>query len=147
MKRIEWAHAVAEKMPRADSPLVLAADVLGPTVTPVITTGALESSHLLKASAGIHFSTQVQLDQSAPTAIYYVQMVEASSCAVEDAGAVTFLHTPQAVNHTSGTSDNIVFDDAPQPAGFSPGLCVQLSTTRFTLTTAGAYLAVDSSVQ
>jgi uncharacterized protein (DUF1800 family) len=33
MKRIEWAHAVAEKMPRADSPLVLAADVLGPTVS------------------------------------------------------------------------------------------------------------------
>ena len=33
MKRIEWAHAVAEKLPPTDSPLVLAADVLGPTVS------------------------------------------------------------------------------------------------------------------
>ena len=33
MKRIEWAHAVAEKLPPADSPLVLASDVLGPTVS------------------------------------------------------------------------------------------------------------------
>jgi uncharacterized protein (DUF1800 family) len=33
MKRIEWAHAVAEKLPPADSPLMLAADVLGPSVS------------------------------------------------------------------------------------------------------------------
>ncbi|MEJ0067829.1 MAG: DUF1800 family protein [Pseudomonadota bacterium] len=33
MKRIEWAHAVAAKMPRTGSPISLAADMLGPTVS------------------------------------------------------------------------------------------------------------------
>jgi uncharacterized protein (DUF1800 family) len=32
MKRIEWAHAVATRMPRVDQPLALADDVLGPTL-------------------------------------------------------------------------------------------------------------------
>ena len=33
MKRIEWAHIVASRVNREDSPLILAADVLGPTVS------------------------------------------------------------------------------------------------------------------
>jgi uncharacterized protein (DUF1800 family) len=33
MKRIEWAHTVAAKVPHAGAPLQLASDVLGPSVS------------------------------------------------------------------------------------------------------------------
>ncbi len=50
MKRIEWAHTVAARMPRIDAPVSLAADVLGPGVAGE-TTFALE--HAASARDGL----------------------------------------------------------------------------------------------
>jgi uncharacterized protein (DUF1800 family) len=52
MKRIEWAHAVAAKLPQADSPLVLASAVLGPGVS-AETNFAIE--HAASAPDGLAF--------------------------------------------------------------------------------------------
>jgi hypothetical protein len=115
------------------------------TPTPVVTT-SLQSAFVLKSSSGTHLSTSVQIDATAPSATYYVQMVKGSASCPPD-GAVTFLHAPITVVHVLNTPNTVVFNDSGSPAPFTTGLCVDLSSTQFTKTSTGlTYLLVDGSV-
>lgn len=137
--------ALSAKLPAALGPATPAGSlaVVAAKVTPAITASALAASKVIKAAAGIHFSTQVQIDATAPSATYYVQMINAA--ALPSNGAVTHLHAPQTVIHVSGVPDVVVFDDTGAPAAFTTGCVAALSTTQFTLTIGGAYLLVDGS--
>lgn len=116
---------------------------------------SLVTGQVLLANDGTHYSTHVTLDASAPSATYYVQMIQGSATVPADgaiigppsSGVLAFLHTPRTVVHVSGTPDEIVFDDEPG-VGVWTGLWIGLSSTQFTKTQIGtAYLLIDGAVQ
>jgi len=115
------------------------------SIAPVIAT-TLVNQLLIKGSSGKHISTLVQVDATAPTATYYVQMVQGSATCPAD-GAVTFLHVPITVIHVVNTPNTVVFDDTGALASFTTGLCVDLSSSQSTKTSTGlSYILADSSV-
>ena len=117
------------------------------SVTPVLSSG-LVSSFVIKASAGTHLSTFVQVDATATTGTYYVQMFDGTASCPADTTptASNSLHAPITVVHTSGTPDRITFNDVGARAVFLGGLCVVLSSTQFTKTATSAWMLVDASV-
>jgi hypothetical protein len=119
---------------------------------PVSTGGTLVSNFVLRDDGrGIFLSASVQVDATAPTATYYVQLVQGANGINFSNGALpagaTFLAAPRRVEHVSGTTDYVTFDETPDGVSFAGGCSVFLSSTRATKTDAGAYMAVDGSVQ
>jgi hypothetical protein len=117
--------------------------------TGVTSGGALVASLALKTSAGTHLSTTFQLDPTAPTGTYYAQLLAGNAGALPSDGAVTHLHAPIRVVHTSGVLDAPVgWDDTPWgiaiPVG---GAFAVLGSTQFTKTISGAYALIDSGVR
>lgn len=116
-----------------------------------ITTGAvLVAAKVLSQVTGAHLATTVQIDSTAPTALYYVHMIEGNGAnAVPGDGAygagLSFLHAPLAVSHVSGTPDLLTIDDGPGGATVTGGLMVVLSTAQGTKV-AAPYLLVDGVV-
>ncbi len=113
--------------------------------TPASSASALEASHVLKASAGTFRSLFAEIDASAPTATYYVQLLTGSAT-VPDDGAVAFLRPPITVVHVVGTPDYVTFDEGDSGIAFTVGCTACLSSTRFTKTIAGAYGLFAGSV-
>lgn len=99
---------------------------------------ALEASRVIKASAGRLYELMGRVDKTAPTADYWVQILNASSLPAD--GAVTFLDRFKIV-HTNGVDNVFDFTDNFGAYG-SSGLVVCLSTTEFTKTISGAYLSI-----
>lgn len=121
-------------------------------LVPVATTVALVAGKAVSATNGVHYSTAIQIDSTAPSALYYVHFVQGNGAATPAipvdgayAAPASFLHPPIAVKHVSGTPDVFTVDDGPGGATFTGGLCIVLSTTQFTKT-AATYLLTDSVV-
>lgn len=99
---------------------------------------ALEASRVIKASAGRLYELMGRVDKTAPTADYWVLIMNAASLPAD--GAVTLLDHFKIV-HTNGVDNFFDFND-PFGAYGSSGLVVCLSTTEFTKTISGAYLSI-----
>lgn len=134
-----------------DGDLVLAgmaqSGIQNTILTPSIpsSSSVLEASHVIKASGGTFRSLFVQLDPTAPSATYYVQLLTASAVVPPD-GAVTFLRPPQTVIHTNGIADYINFNEGDSGILFTVGCTACLSSTQFTKTISGAYALFSGSV-
>lgn len=117
---------------------------------PIATTTSLVASKVMCATRGVHYVTTVQIDATAPTAIYYVHIVQGNGANVPADGAytspATLLHAPIAWTHTLGTPELFVVNDGLGGARFEGGLCVILSTTQFTKTET-PYMLVDGWVR
>jgi hypothetical protein len=107
----------------------------------------LEASAILRAAAAdaVFVSLLVQVDATAPSGTYYVQLLAAGSLPAD--GAVTHLRPPISVAHTLGTPDLVTFDDCPGGIPCPAGAVAVLSTTQFTKTIAGAYCLFAGSVR
>jgi hypothetical protein len=105
---------------------------------------ALATSKVLKAAAGTFYGASVEIDATAPTATYYILVLDAAALPAN--GAVTSLRSI-SVQHTSTFTDYIEFsDDREAGIAFTTGCVVALSTTRATLTVSGAYLWANGTV-
>lgn len=107
--------------------------------------GVLETSRVVKASAGKLHKAIIQLDSTLASGTYYIQFLNAASLPAD--GAVTHLIDPIAITHGSGTTDQLSFDFAGAEDGMtgiyaSTGIVVVLSTSRATKTIGGAYLTM-----
>lgn len=104
---------------------------------------ALEASAVVKATAGNLYRTFGVIDKSAPTGMYYVLHLNASSLPGD--GAVTHLITPIPVSHTTGTDSS--FDTGHFPFGTyaSTGIVRVLSSTMVTKTITSAYMFATTS--
>lgn len=108
---------------------------------------ALVSSKVIRNKPGTHYSTYATIDASAPTATYWIQLLD--SVSVPANGALTpgvVFHTPRPVAHQNGVPDELTWDDGDQGVRFALGLSIVLSTTQFSKTEAGAYLTFDSEI-
>lgn len=105
---------------------------------------ALESSCVLKASAGTFRSLLVEIDSSAPTGTYYILLMKGSASVPAD-GAVTVLRSLEAA-HTNGTTSIWSLDEGDAGILFTTGCTACLSTTRDTKTEAGDYGRFAGSV-
>lgn len=110
-----------------------------------VSSAALEASRVLKASAGTFISLFVEIDESAPTGTYYVQLGTASATVPAD-GAVTLMRPPITVEHSFGVPDHVTIDEGPGGVTFTVGCWACISTTRFTKTVAGSYALFAGSV-
>lgn len=119
----------------------------GTPATPriAVVSTSYDSSHVIKASAGVHYSSTFRVIAAAPTGVYFAQFL-VGTATLPSNGAVTMLHGPQELVHTLGTSTVGNIDDEPAGVAFPIGLVVALSTTELTLTLAGAYMLVDVSI-
>lgn len=111
------------------------------TVPDVAVSSALEASRQVRTSAGNIFSITGRLDATAPNGTYYVQVLDATSLPTD--GTVTHVCAPRKLVHTNGTDQafEIVFRLGRH---VNTGCFVVLSSTEFTKTIAGAYLALDA---
>ena len=105
---------------------------------------ALETSHVLKATGGTFYEYAARVDSSAPTADYFVQVIDASS--LPSNGAVTMLCGAVKCKHTSGVDDYPFVDIGDEGVVATNGIVIALSTTEFALTIAGAYLSITETV-
>lgn len=103
---------------------------------------ALETSGVVKASAGTLYKVAGRIDSTAPSNTYYLQLINAASVPVD--GAVTLLTAPIKVVFVTGT--DFAFDIDLEVAGIaaSTGIVIVLSTTEFTKTLGGAYLSTTA---
>ena len=101
--------------------------------------GLLESSSVSKASSGNLFKFVARVDRSAPSQIFYLQLLNAASIPAD--GSVTHLFPPIKIDHTTGTDTNIDLDLAPAGLPASTGIVWALSTTEFAKTEAGDYVS------
>lgn len=99
---------------------------------------ALETSAVVKVSAGMLSGYDIRIDSTAPSATYYVQILNSATVPVD--GAVTHLIAPIKVIHTVGFDDYVLVP-WHQAASASAGIAYCLSSTEFTKTLSGAYLS------
>lgn len=118
-----------------------AASRLAPATT--FAQSALAASKIASAVATSLQGCSGWLDSTAPSATYYVQIIDASA-AVTAGGAITKLLESIEIVHTTGAgnSDYWSFNSDIPLGGIaaSTGIVVQLSSTRDTGTLSGAYL-------
>ena len=106
---------------------------------------ALAASFVAKASPGTLYGAVLKLDATAPTATYYLQLINITARPAN--GAVALLPSGcQAIAHVNGIDDEIDFS-AIIGTGIvaSIGVVIALSTTAATLTISGAYLWLRSA--
>ncbi len=108
--------------------------------------GALAASlTVLAASSGNLYGSRLRLDATAPAATYYIQWLD--SGALPGDGAVTHLVAPFKIQHALGVDDYLASDFRTiglNGVHFTAGCFIVLSTSEFTKTIAGAYLAGDA---
>lgn len=109
-----------------------------------IVSSALEASHVISAAACTLRSVSVRLDSTAPTATYYVQVLNSATLPAD--GAVTRLISSEKVQHTLGADDLVTFPVPDGGISASAGVVVVLSSTEFTKTISGAYLSITGVV-
>jgi hypothetical protein len=107
-----------------------------------VTGSALAASYVLKSSPGTFISAACEVDPSAPTATYYLMLLDAASVPTD--GAVTVLAS-LAVDHTNGTRDYPQLSAEQGGIACTAGLVLVLSTTRPSKTAAGSYLWLDGA--
>lgn len=120
----------------------------GPARTSVAST-ALEASHQLRSGAGRICALGGRLDATAPTGVYYIQVIKGNAGALPADGAVTHLLPPGKLDHTNGIDQTFNFTDMIPSEGISVdsnGAFVVLSTTEFTKTIGDPYLSIGGSV-
>lgn len=121
--------------------------VTSPPGSPVIAVrsnvvgSALESNHVLKGGPGTFISYGAEIDPTAPTATYYLLLIDAVS-AVN--GTVTILDS-WGIAHTNGVQDLPQFEASQGGIAFATGCVLALSTTRPALSLAGSYLWLQSA--
>lgn len=98
----------------------------------VVNSTALEASHILKAAAGRFYYARVEIDSTATTGTYYVQLI--NSATVPADGSVTLLIAPIKVHHTNGTTSAVEIDRGLYGVYASSGIVVTVSTTQYTKT-------------
>jgi len=114
---------------------------------------ALEASHVIKIDKGRLKRLAVEIDSTAPTADYYIHVVQGTQGAIPANGALpagaSFLRAPHHVNHVLNTSDQVLLADTSSEDGleFQGGLAIWLSTTLATKTIAGAYMLIDADIR
>ena len=102
---------------------------------------ALEASSVIKASPGNIRKFSGAIDSTAATGKYYLQFINAA--AVPADGVVALLCSPTPIEHTTGEDTPIIINFPENGQNGSTGLVWCLSTTRFTKTIAGAFVAAD----
>lgn len=100
---------------------------------------ALEASTISKASAGFLRSISGRIDSTAPSATYYVQLLNSATLSAD--GAVTLLVAPMKIVHSTGTDSNFTMDFTDDCIAASAGIVLCLSTSEFTKTISGAYFS------
>ena len=105
---------------------------------------ALEASSIAKATYGRLYRTMGRLDSTAPSATYYLQAVDSATLPAD--GAVTHLMAPIKFVHVSGTDQTWDIDFGLLGIPFNAGCVLVLSSTEFTKTISGAYLASTNLV-
>jgi len=100
----------------------------------------LESGSVSKNSSGNLYKVAGRLDRTAPTGVYYVQLLNASSVPAD--GAVTLLFTPIKLVHTTGIDTYFDLDASPAGLPATSGIVWVLSSTEFTKTLAGDFCSV-----
>jgi len=100
---------------------------------------ALEASKIVKASPGNLRAATIRLDATAPSATYYVQVLNSASLPAD--GPVVHLIAPIKKIHTTGTDTYISVDMTDSCINATAGIVVVLSITEFTKTISGAYLS------
>jgi hypothetical protein len=124
--------------------------IVGGSVTggaPLVTTtvsAAPASNLVVKASPGTFFSAACDIDPTAPTATYYVLLIDAAALPVN--GAVTLL-AAIAVDHVLGARDSVSLTADAGGYACAAGIVVALSSTRPALTISGAFLWVNGGKQ
>jgi hypothetical protein len=106
-----------------------------------VSTSALATHLVIASTPGAIISTVAgQIDASAPTATYYLQLID-SAAAVNGGSAITPIAIIIAA-HTSGTVTTFSFADSFPIGGIAvnAGCVLQLSTTYGVGMLAGAYL-------
>jgi len=104
---------------------------------------ALETSSVTKASAGRLYALSGYIDATAPSATYYIQILNASSLPAD--GAVTHLVEPKQIVHATGSPSYFSYDYGLFGRYASTGIVVCISSTQFTKTISGAYLAMTAA--
>lgn len=102
---------------------------------------ALEASTITKATPGVLQKATFRLDSTAGSATYYIMCMNSATLPAD--GAVTITVCKKIV-HTSGTDDVVSWDFTRGGGGgiyHSAGITWCLSSTEFTKTIGGAYLA------
>lgn len=98
----------------------------------VVNSTALEASHILKAAPGRFYYARVEIDSTATTGTYYVQLINSATLPAD--GAVTLLIAPIKVHHTNGTTSAVDIDRSMYGVYASAGIVVTVSTTQYTKT-------------
>jgi len=104
---------------------------------------ALEASSVSRNTSANLVALWGRLDSTAPSATYYIQVLNASSLPAD--GAVTHLINPLKIVHVNGVDDYFSYSDIiPQeyPIYASTGVVVCISTTEFNKTISSAYLSM-----
>jgi len=104
---------------------------------------ALEASSVTKASAGRLYALSGYIDATAPSATYYIQILNAASLPAD--GAVTHLVEPKQIVHATGSPSYFSYDYGLFGRYASTGIVVCISSTQFTKTISGAYLAMTAA--
>lgn len=105
---------------------------------------ALEASTVSLAAPGRFYLADGYIDATAPSGTYYVQVLNASSLPAD--GAVTHLVVPTQIVHSTGQPTYFSIDRTQFGRYASTGVVVCLSSTQFTKTISGAYMALSVAV-
>ena len=95
--------------------------------TKPVTGAALEASHVLLPGPGRFYSVAAEIDPTAPTATYYLLLINGSTLPAD--GAVDLIASV-AVDHTNGTRDYPQLDMGAAGIATVKGVVLVLSTTR-----------------
>lgn len=104
---------------------------------------ALGSKLIVKAAAGTFRSAAGRIDATAPTGTYFVRVWDAVDVPADTTAASTANALTGAIKiqHTNGSEDYWEIEYPDPGVAAANGITVGLSTTEFTQTAAGAYLA------
>jgi hypothetical protein len=108
---------------------------------------ALGKSLVVSAASATLLAAAATIDSSAPTATYYVQVID-SAAAVDGSSAIVALARPIKVQHVVGVDDYVSFADSLPVVGVAAanGIVIQLSTTLGTGTLVGGnYLLANGA--
>lgn len=100
---------------------------------------ALEDSGIIKAAAGTLYGLSGRIDSTAPSATYYLQILDSATLPAD--GAVTHLIAPIKIVVVTGTDYIFDLDFTPNGIAAAAGIVVCLSSTEFTKTISSAYLS------
>lgn len=103
---------------------------------------ALEASTVTKATPGVLRSVDGRIDATAPTATYYIHIINATAIPADNT-TPTKLWAPKKIQHVNGADSNFSIDCTMNGVYASTGICVYLNlvTSEWVKWIAGAYLS------